>query len=153
MSYDKNLAVSYAHAWAYSRNPQWHNFDTLGGDCTNFISQCLFAGCGAMTFGKNGWYFRSLRDRAPSWSGVEPLYEFLTRANGADGLRAKLVPLGDVRKGDVIQLSFDGLAFSHSLLVVEREGGIFVAAHSLDSDYRRLETYTFRTSRALAITY
>ena len=35
-------AVNYAKKWALSRNPDFYNFDLLGGDCTNFISQCIY---------------------------------------------------------------------------------------------------------------
>lgn len=35
--YDRISAVSYAKKWALSRNPKYYNFDTVGGDCTNFI--------------------------------------------------------------------------------------------------------------------
>ena len=38
--YDRQAAVDYAHRWAYHRNPDFYNFDELGGDCTNFASQC-----------------------------------------------------------------------------------------------------------------
>ena len=41
--YDRQAAVDYAHRWAYHRNPDFYNFDELGGDCTNFASQCLYA--------------------------------------------------------------------------------------------------------------
>ena len=44
--YDRQAAVAYAHRWAYLRNPAFYNFDKLGGDCTNFASQCLYAGAG-----------------------------------------------------------------------------------------------------------
>ena len=42
--YDRSAAVTYAHRWAFGRNPRYYNFDELGGDCTNFASQCLYAG-------------------------------------------------------------------------------------------------------------
>ena len=48
--YDRFAGVSYAHRWAYERNPKYMNFDELGGDCTNFASQCLYAGAGVMNF-------------------------------------------------------------------------------------------------------
>lgn len=44
MRYNREKAVEYARRWAYDRNPQYYNFDPIGGDCTNFVSQCLFAG-------------------------------------------------------------------------------------------------------------
>ena len=48
--YDRQAAVTYAHRWAYHRNPDFYNFDELGGDCTNFASQCLYAGSGVMNY-------------------------------------------------------------------------------------------------------
>ena len=42
--YDRNKVVEYAEKWAYSRNPKYYNFDLIGGDCTSFVSQCIFAG-------------------------------------------------------------------------------------------------------------
>ena len=44
--YDREAAVAYAHRWAFGRNPAYSNFDGMGGDCTNFASQCLYAGTG-----------------------------------------------------------------------------------------------------------
>ena len=69
LGYDRQRAVAYARRWAYSRNPLFYNFTGIGGDCTNFISQCLLAGCCVMnctpTF---GWYYRNASDRAPAHS-------------------------------------------------------------------------------------
>ena len=69
--YDRQAAVEYAHRWAYHRNPDFYNFDELGGDCTNFASQCLYAGAGVMNYTPTfGWYYISADDRSPSWTGV-----------------------------------------------------------------------------------
>ena len=79
LEYDRARALAYAQKWAFSRNPQYYNFDWLGGDCTNFASQCLFAGTGVMNDTLElGWYYRSLNDRAAAWTGVEYFYKFLT---------------------------------------------------------------------------
>ena len=42
--YNRASAVAYARRWALSRNPLFTNFAGRGGDCTNFISQCVYAG-------------------------------------------------------------------------------------------------------------
>ena len=42
--YDRRAAVLYAHRWAYGRNPAFYDYEHLGGDCTNFASQCIYAG-------------------------------------------------------------------------------------------------------------
>jgi hypothetical protein len=46
--YDRAAAVAYARKWALSRNPAYYDYDPLGGDCTNFASQCVLAGGGVM---------------------------------------------------------------------------------------------------------
>ena len=48
LPYDRKAALRYAHRWAYSRNPAYYDYENLGGDCTNFASQCLYAGTGVM---------------------------------------------------------------------------------------------------------
>lgn len=80
LPYDRAAAVRYAHIWAYGRNPRYYDYESIGGDCTNFASQCIYAGAGVMndtpTF---GWYYINANDKAPAWTGVEYLYNFLTR--------------------------------------------------------------------------
>ena len=41
--YNREEAVSYARKWALGRNPAYFDFQKLGGDCTNFASQCIYA--------------------------------------------------------------------------------------------------------------
>ena len=45
--YDRAAAVLYAHRWAYGRNPAFYDYEELGGDCTNFASQCLSPAVGS----------------------------------------------------------------------------------------------------------
>ena len=63
--YDRRRAREYARRWAYGRNPLFYNFTGIGGDCTNFISQCILAGCCTMNCRETfGWYYHSPRLRA-----------------------------------------------------------------------------------------
>ena len=48
--YNRLAAVQYAHKWAYGRNPAFYDYEQIGGDCTNFASQCVYAGSGIMNF-------------------------------------------------------------------------------------------------------
>lgn len=148
--YDREKAVQYAKKWAYGRNPEYFNFDPIGGDCTNFISQCIFAGSKTMNYKPNGWYYKNGNDKSPSWTGVEFLYNFLTQNKGVG-------PYGEENKekmqiGDVIQLSFDGIKFGHSLLVVKKEGGdFFTASHTMDTFGRNVNTYLIQKIRYIHI--
>ncbi|MDR0880589.1 MAG: amidase domain-containing protein [Clostridioides sp.] len=156
MPYDREAAVTYAHRWAYDRNPRYLNFAGIGGDCTNFVSQCLNAGGCKMNYTKNtGWYYTTSDNRAPAWTGVEFLYSFLMENKGV-GPYAEVIKIEDLAPGDVIQLSSNGEIYTHTLLVVEIKEGktkddILVAAHSYDSDNRPLSTYSVEMIRYLKI--
>ena len=50
LTYDRAKAVAYAERWALSRNPRYYDFEDIGGDCTNFASQCIYAGAGVMNW-------------------------------------------------------------------------------------------------------
>ena len=152
--YNRIKATEYAEKWAYLRNPDFYNFNDLGGDCTNFASQCLFAGSGVMNY--PAWYYYSINDRSPSWTGVEFLYDYLVKNKGT-GPRGTEVGAEEVRRGDLIQLDFNGNGmFSHTLVVtnIERKGnpaGILIAAHTYDSFNRPLDSYAFRKARFIHI--
>ena len=155
--YDRQAAVEYAHHWAYFRNPNYYNFDELGGDCTNFASQCLYAGAGVMNFIPTfGWYYVNVNNRAPAWTGVRFFYDFLTRSKESPGPVGKEVPADQVQPGDFAQLSFAEGVFSHNPVIVAVGGppcldNILVAAHTQDADCRPLSSYPARAVRFLHI--
>lgn len=156
--YDRAAAVLYAHRWAYGRNPRFYDYEKLGGDCTNFASQCIFAGSGIMNFTPTyGWYYIDANQKAPAWTGVEYLWNFLTRRNISVGPVGESCELEDLRPGDILQLSFDGQKFQHSPVVVSAgipatPETVLLAAHSYDADNRPLSTYEYQDIRYLHIT-
>ena len=73
--YNRALAVEYAKRWALSRNPEYYDYSNIGGDCTSFISQCVFAGSGVMNYTPDfGWYYIDANNKSPSWTGVNFFY-------------------------------------------------------------------------------
>jgi hypothetical protein len=157
-SYDRRAAVLYAHTWAFGRNPAFYDYENIGGDCTNFASQCLFAGSGIMNFTPTfGWYYIDANQKAPAWTGVPYLYNFLTRKTPSAGPAGEPCDLRDLRPGDLIQLSFQGEEFQHTPIVVAvgrpaAPENILVAAHSYDADNRPLSTYEYQDVRFLHLT-
>ncbi|MBR3561658.1 MAG: amidase domain-containing protein [Oscillospiraceae bacterium] len=155
--YDRAAAVRYAHRWAFARNPHFYDYELLGGDCTNFASQCLFAGSRVMDYTPTfGWYYVDANDKAPAWTGVPYLYNYLTRDRKAVGPAAREVPIGAVEAGDIIQLSFDGVRWAHSPVVVSvgsprSPRSVLVAAHSEDADNRPLSDYDYAAARFLHV--
>ena len=118
IAYDRKAAVEYARKWAYGRNPQYYNFDSLGGDCTNYVSQCLHAGGAVMNYRPvTGWFYRSANDRTASWTGVEYIYRFLTENDGL-GPFGQESPVEELQEGDLVQLGRDTGDFYHTPILV-----------------------------------
>ena len=151
INYDRTSALNYAKKWAFKRNPDYFNFDDLGGDCTNFVSQCIFSGCKVMNYTKDfGWYYINVNNRAPAWTASKYLYNFLTQNKNA-GPFAKDTSVENIEPGDIIQLGNKENQY-HSLFVVKiYDKDIFVAAHSVDSYMRPLKDYLFENIRFLHI--
>lgn len=150
--YDRMRALAYARRWAFARNPLFNDYSSFGGDCTNFVSQCLLAGALVMnetpTF---GWYYKSDLDRAPAWTGVEPFFKFLTENTGA-GPYGREVGEAQALPGDVVQLGRAADDFYHTLLILETgEMGITVAAHTDDAFLRPLSGYDYALARFLHV--
>ncbi len=150
--YDREAAVAYARKWAFGRNPAFYNFDKIGGDCTNFASQCIYAGAGVMNFTPTfGWFYRSVNDRTPSWTGVEYLYNFMVNNRGK-GPFAEEVTTDKLEAGDIVQLGLATGDFYHSPVVVRiTRGQIYVAAHTYDAFDKPLSAYSFAQARGIHI--
>lgn len=132
-SYDRTSAINYAQKWALSRNPKYYNFDSVGGDCTSFVSQCLFAGSKKMNYSHvNGWYY-----------------------NNGYGPRGQELSQAEIMPGDIAQLSFDGTTFGHSLFIINVNGpslnNIAVATHTYDVLGKKIGEYNFLKVRFIHI--
>ncbi len=150
--YNREFAYAYAARWAFERNPLFYNFTGIGGDCTSFVSQCIYAGCCEMNYDKtNGWYYVDLNDRSPSWSGVSFFYDFMT-TNKLNGPFGRETGIEDIEIGDAVQLMNKMERYYHTLIVTGKDRGkILVSAHSDDAFNRRLDSYTFAGARYIHI--
>lgn len=154
----REQAVQYANYWAYRRNPNYYSFDQLGGDCTNFVSQAIYYAAGVMNYTPTyGWYYISLNNRAPAWTGVPYFWDFFT-TNKGPGPYGHEVSLSQVQPGDVIQMAIkDPNTFGHTVLVTDilsenpDADSIVIAAHDRDSAYRPISSYSYYMIRALHI--
>lgn len=156
VTYDREKVVAYARKWALDHNPKYINFTGLGGDCTNFASQCVYAGAGIQNYKLlYGWYYNSSEDRAPAWSSVEYFHRFITR-NEAEGPYASETTIDKMQIGDIIQLATYMTVFHHTLVVtqvgeVPAPDNILICAHTYDSLDRPLNTYDMSKTRYLHI--
>lgn len=150
--YLRERAVIYAKKYAFGQNPIFGNFRGIGGNCTNFVSQAIYAGSCVMNYTPTfGWYYVSLEDRSPSWTGVEYFYNFMIENTDVGPFGKEATP-DEIEIGDVIQLGNDRDGFYHTLLVVGFEGeDPLVAAQTDDAYARPLSTYSYDFSRFIKI--
>ena len=150
--YQRANVLAYAERWAMKRNPAYLNFDGMGGDCTNFASQCVFAGSRVMNFTPElGWYYINGGSRTASWSGVPFLYNFMVKNNGA-GPYAEETDRSQVEPGDLLQLGDGTGRFYHTLVIVKvTPEELFLAAHTFDAYMRPLSSYSYGAVRYLHI--
>ncbi len=152
VNYNRKNALEYAKQWAKSRNSIYMNFDGIGGDCTNFASQCLFAGVNVMNYQKDiGWYYNSPNDRAAAWSGAVYFVKFMLNNKG-EGPFASAVSVNNLEVGDFISLN-NGTEYYHTLIVTgfSDDGTLLVSAHTDDAYMRRLDTYSFHSAKGIHI--
>ena len=151
-TYDREAAVAYALEWAHNFNPDYPNFSKGGGDCANFISQCLTAA----GFEMNGdWYCESSWDPralynpnynwnwSKLWSGAKEQYEYLKNSNiiseevvitSVDQI-TDTINNSEIKVGDIMYLKFDQDRPHHATIISKIEDGmIFYAAHSNGRD-------------------
>ncbi len=156
--YRREEAAAYADRWWQEGNPE---FETFAVDCTNYVSQCLFAGGAPINYtGKRetGWWYRGYNGGQEwwsySWSVSDSLQRYLSTSRGI-GLRAELVNRPEqLMLGDIIQYDWDGNGqYQHSTIVTAFDAGgmPLVNAHTVSSrhrywDYRDSYAWTDNTA-------
>lgn len=150
--YNRENAVAYARKFAFSQNSRFGNFAGIGGNCTNFVSQCIYAGGCEMNYKPTfGWYYISLDERSPSWTGVEYFFNFITQ-NADVGPFGRVATRDEIEIGDVIQLGRNEEGYYHTLIAVGFDGEDVLVAAQTDNAYARpLSTYDYDYQRYIKI--
>lgn len=138
-SYNGYYATTYAKKWAKSRNPRYNDHDGAGGDCTNFVSQCVVAGGKSMTKPSpvpagitgtvNHWYsVRYTSNGAYKWKesssfvNVLDFYTYWKYKGVTTALYSSKAALKDgAGVGNVVQLKNGSGKWYHSIIIT---GGI-----------------------------
>ncbi len=119
-AYNRTEAKDYAIKYVLSPNKSYVNFESMGGNCTNFTSQCLKAG--GIVQDKTGnykWYYTSSSDRAPAWTSANNFRNYYRNNKGSKtvkGLNASSCQFSTTRLGDLAQVVNNGKA-SHTMFI------------------------------------
>ena len=98
-----------------------------------------------------GWYYISANRKAPAWTGVPYLYNFLTRREETPGPFGAHCALEEVLPGDLVQLGTETGRFYHTPVITAITPRILVAAHTDDALDRPLDSYRFARARFIRI--
>jgi len=155
--YRRDLAAAYADRWWNEANPAYEEFDV---NCTNYVSQCIFAGRAPMNYtGRrdSGWWYRGREGAREwwsySWSVANALARYLANPKHA-GLRAREVSsASELKLGDAIAYDWFGDGHIHHSTIVtafDRDGMPLVNANTVPSrhrywDYKDSYAWTERT--------
>jgi hypothetical protein len=138
VAYNGATAATYADTYWQSYNPAWPSFAKRGGDCTNFVSQALYAGGIAMRpsppyAGDAAWYMLQSKGRrwsnSLSWINVQSHRSFLlslpgvTQAASYYGVAPGQVVASNAAQGDVVLYDWeDDGVYDHESIVVASGG-------------------------------
>ena len=148
-NFDRHAAVTYARQHALSSNPQYYRFRN---DCTNFVSQCMYAGGWQMIgFGlglgrtnPDNWYYSCISSfgkaiASYSWGAAYNFNVFILRANRVQGIPY----YQDLFPGDIIFADWDTTngphvpdgRVDHVMIVTGKDthGNIYVSYHTNDN--------------------
>ena len=145
--YDRVAAVNYALAHYDNPSANYPNYTNYGGDCTNFVSQCLEAGGWNQTSmslpraSEKAWYHKkgsampALQYRSMSWTSAKALSKYLAYT---DRVVKMSFPFNNYEVGDIVQYLRGSVG--HSMIVTRKEEGkLYLTYRSIngmsDSDW------------------
>lgn len=144
-TYNGQKAAEYALKHALNYNGDWISEASAnggGGDCTNFLSQCLLAGgwtmIGGLRFDRHAWYNydpKARDDRSYTWAGAKPMYGFLQRTERTRACTRIDLDVGDIVSGES---ATDGV--THHMLVTQIDKDRYDCWLSYHSSDKRNET-------------
>lgn len=132
-SYNRTNAINYAQTYynyAHKNTAYFSMYsnDGYGGDCTNFVSQVIYAGAPKMNNTGNkstGWWYNNKGTSSTaddtwsnSWSVVSNMYSFLT-ANTSSGPYGVSTTVCSMLPGDVVQLN-NGSSWFHEVALHQK---------------------------------
>ncbi|MFD0935409.1 amidase domain-containing protein [Methylobacterium trifolii] len=147
--YDRRAAAAYALKYAINYNPNWPAYKSQ--DCTNFVSQALYAGGWKMVQGgfigsrdMRAWYSEQddADDHSWTWSNAKAFSFYL--ANNI-GVRVSKCDRGALALGDIVQL-IDYNIIHHTVIVtgvlpttIRSKNAVFVTYHTNDTQMTILD--------------
>jgi len=131
MRFLRHAAAQYAMIWALNRNSKYPDYSFEnggGGDCTNFVSQAMYAGGWPMTVqgGKStlsnvvrgiGW-LSSDESSSDAWCNASAFADFIEESR-----RAKVCKREELDVGDLVTHNPYGKRINHVMIITGKKHG------------------------------
>ncbi|MEK6264917.1 MAG: amidase domain-containing protein [Clostridium sp.] len=121
--YNREAAVSYAIKYAIVPNSEYKYYNVIGeggGDCTNFISQCLKAGGAPMDYNnlRPWWYDMKQGKASICWAVAHSLYWYLKTSRNNNKIKGREVDdIRELEMGDLIFYENYNNVIFHSTII------------------------------------
>jgi hypothetical protein len=166
-TYNRQAAVNYALQWWNKANPAYRNFGS--NDCTNFVSQCLYAGGWPMKgwnkWSLSHWFYYGYYYYSNTWTVADDFSKFLAVYSGRGQARSLAYKPWDkyFKIGDIIQIDYgryvgdpngpDG-KWDHTMIITKvTTNEIYVTYHWASSPYVPLTSLMGKYPKARFIGY
>lgn len=139
--YSRQAMQTYARLWAMRRSPYYPSFDDAGGDCTNFVSQCVREG-GWELVGPPGsanlakWFYGDTVGLCSwTWGGADPWFSFASFYSGRTRILSNVYYM---MYGDVLQYDFtndgsiDHTQIASGFFYNEKTVEFYMSQHDVD---------------------
>ncbi|WP_164088460.1 amidase domain-containing protein [Frondihabitans sp. 762G35] len=139
---DREMQYAFAHWRTASYNPAYYDFNAVGGDCQNFVSQSLAAAGLPQT---DDWFYRSQSAHSESW-GYAPTFDDHLEDTPSLGFTKRTdAQRSQLRIGDLAYFDWnhngvpDHVMIVSGVSTVDGKTTVKLVGHNLDADYRDLD--------------
>lgn len=140
-TYNVSKAIAYADKYCINYNPSYNSYKGRGGDCANFVSQCLYAG----GFQQDSDWFK----HSVAWINVmRQIAHFKAYGNFLNAQNGNLI------KGNPIYFDWNGDGvYDHATICVGRNnsGTAILDSHTRDLYHATWTNWSFRKAATIQL--
>lgn len=151
-AYNRQNAVNYALTYAENPNSDYRYFS--GADCTNFVSQCVYAGgwpkIGWNKYSSSHWFYNSYYIYSYTWTRADYFGKFLAIYSGRGFARSlSHHPWNQYFEiGDIVQADKDNNGkWDHTMIVTEVDGDEMYMTYHSSNTHRKALTQVISETR------
>ncbi|MBF2445947.1 GW dipeptide domain-containing protein [Listeria welshimeri] len=160
--YNRSKAIAYAKKWYNKRNPNYRNYSDSSGDCTNFVSQCIYNGgkkevkitpvpygtkkttkhwfsqiVYTKVWSQRSYVYYKTINNSTSWVNVSDFSSFWSKTQPVKTFTNVNSAISYARPGDIVQFKKKGGSrYFHSMIAVEKSNKtLYMAGHT--NSYKR----------------